>query len=129
MRFILNGVEVQPKQPTLTRKAWIESLKPGRQMVCTYRWYWHEGNEREKQQAPANGREVCTIANVRATQMNYTVPEKPGKLLWMEFPKASDLKATASGFELYFPDTPGLRDPANGPIRAGKLMSRYEWVA
>jgi hypothetical protein len=128
MRFILNGVEVVPKQPTLTRKDWIASLKPGRQMVCTYRWYWKEGSEREQQQAPADGRQLCTIANVRATQMNYTVPDKD-KLQWMDFPRASELKATVNGFELYFPDEPGLRDPTNGPVRAGKLMSRYEWVA
>jgi hypothetical protein len=131
MRVILNGVEVQPKQPTLTRKAWIDSLKPGRQMVCTYRWYWQEGSTREKEQMPADGRQVCTIANVRATQMNYTVPDKPGKLQWMDFPKRlrpQGHRQPASS--LYFPDdSRPARSSANGPVRAGKLMSRYEWVA
>lgn len=128
MRVILNGQEVDPTK-YLTRKQWIETLRPGRQMVCTYRWYWENPGENQPERCknPADGRQVCTIANVRATQMNYTIPGHD-KLQWMDFPRASELKATASGFELYFPNTDALRDPSNGPDRAGKLMSRYEWV-
>jgi len=128
MRVILNGQEVDCTQ-YLTRKQWIEQLRPGRQMLCTYRWYWENPtpNQSAHHKKPADGRQLCTIANVRTTQMNYTIPGHD-KLQWMDFPRASELKATATGFELYFPNSDALRDPAMGPDRAGKLMSRYEWV-
>jgi hypothetical protein len=41
----------------------------------------------------------------------------------MDFPRASELKATETGFELYFPQQERWGE------RAGQLMSRYEYVA
>jgi hypothetical protein len=62
--------------------------------------------------------EVITIRRVQGNAVWYDgscLCAKPGQLAWMPFPKARDLKFTAAGFKLYFPD--------------GKSMSRYEWIS
>lgn len=96
----------------MNRKQWIASLRSGRQMLCTYRWYWND-----KQPGPPNG-QLCTILHVKATQLIYSTPDSPKN--WMRFPKASELKATETGFELYF--------SKERATRSGAVMSRYEWV-
>lgn len=132
MQVIINGKE---HHPTLTLKQWKERLAPGLKLLCVFRWYWDQppveviGNLGKTslpgKPAPPNG-ELCEIINVRATQATYKTPEKP--LVYMDFPRASELKADDKGFELYFPIKPELSDPRNGPDRSGKLMSRYVWL-
>jgi hypothetical protein len=104
----------------MTLKEWKQTLSPGRQMLCTYRWYWANGSK----PAPVGG-QPCAIVEVRATQMIISTPDCPRS--YLHFPKASELRATDAGFELYFPVDPRLSNPAMGPDRSGKLMSRYEW--
>jgi hypothetical protein len=100
----------------LTLKEWKSSLEPGRQLLCTYRWYW--GKDKP---APQGGTELCEFIEVRATQAIMKTPTTARS--WMHYPRASELKATESGFEIYFPN-----EPKWGENRAGKLMSRYQWV-
>jgi|ERR1700739_1958781 len=98
----------------MTLAEWKRRLHPGMRLVCTYRWYW--GVDKP---APESGREEITVHIVKATQLIYSTPDKPR--VWMQFPKAAELKADEEGFELYFPSNP----PAP---RAGALMSRYRWL-
>ena len=116
------GLPTNEPERLLTLKAWKESLKSGRQMLCTYRWYWENGSKPKPE-----GGQLCTILHVRATQLTYSTADQL-KPVYMVFPRASELKATEAGFELYFPVDPKLSNPATGPDRSGKLMSRYEWV-
>lgn len=99
-------------------KQWKENLKPGMRLRCVYRWYW---NTSPTKPAPAEGFEMCEITTVRATQLIMKTPTADRS--WLQYPRASELKATTTGFELYFPD-----DPKFGENRQGKLMSRYEYV-
>ncbi len=99
----------------MTLAQWKRELHVGQRLVCTYRWYW--GKDKP---APTNNREEIEILEIRTTQIIYKDATKPR--IWMQYPKAAELKANEKGFELYFPN-----DPKWGP-RAGVLMSRYEWV-
>ena|ERR1017187_1314778 len=107
----------------MTLKEWKLSLRSGRQMRCVYRWYWENGSKPKPE-----GGELCTILHTKATQLIFCTPDTAKA--YMYYPKASELKATESGFELYFPIDPRLNNPAMCSFeRSGKLMSRYEWVA
>jgi hypothetical protein len=113
----------EPETRFLTLKAWKESLRPGRQMLCTYRWYWANGDKPK----PENG-QLCTILHVRATQLTYSTSDH-AKPVYFHFPRASELKATETGFELYFPVDEKLNNPNTCKTRlSGILMSRYEWI-
>jgi hypothetical protein len=112
----------------MTLAEWKRALHPGQRLVCTYRWYWgkaetivsNTGTSTTTKPAPEGGREEITVREVKATQLIYSTPDKPR--IWMQFPRASELKANDKGFELYFPTGPEWRE------RSGILMSRYEWV-
>lgn len=104
----------------MTLKEWKSRFYVGQRLRCVYRWYWKNALVA----GPDNGAEIVTITQVKATQLLYIGPAnlKPGQNAYMHFPKASELKATDRGFELYFPS-----DPKWGE-RAGTLMSRYEYI-
>ena len=110
----------------ITLKAWKASIKPGMKMRCTFRHYWNKPTQAAEnfKPAPPDG-EMCEIQEVRATCLIYSTAKC--KRSWMHFPKASELKATANGFELYFPIETNRPYPQN-PDWSGTLMSRYEWV-
>lgn len=99
----------------MTLADWKRKLHPGQRLVCTYRWYW--GKDKP---TPPDGREEITITQILTTQLLYKTADK--ERVYMEYPRASELKADEKGFELYFPKDSKFGD------RAGKLMSRYEWV-
>ena len=97
----------------MTLAEWKRQFTAGQKWNCTYRWYW--GTQKP---APPDGTEPIVIRVVRATQLIYSTPTCERS--WMNYPKASDLKATEKGFELYFPKEAG--------DKSGLLMSRYERV-
>lgn len=101
----------------MTLADWKRQFRVGQHLLCTYRWYWANGSK----PAPPNGREIVRVQIVKATYLIYSSPEKPR--VYMDIPRASELKADDKGFELYFPQDSKFGD------RAGILMSRYEWVA
>lgn len=112
----------------MTLAEWKRQFYSGQRLVCVYRWYWGKaetivsniGTSTTTKPAPEGGREEITVREVKTTQLIYSTPDKPR--VWMQFPRASELKADEKGFELYFPVDPNLRE------RSGQLMSRYEWV-
>ena len=102
---------------SLTLKQWKSGVHAGMKLRCTYRWYWD---------TPPKDGELCELVEVRVPQAIMRTPTAPRSC--MRFPRASELKATEQGFELYFPIDPALSNPNNGPDRSGKLMSRYEYI-
>lgn len=105
--------------PLMSRAEWQRRLHVGLKMRCTYRWYW----EQTPSKKPESGTQFCIVDKVMATQLTYRVDgEAESRAHWLHFPKASELIATTSGFEMYFPT-----DEKWGE-RSGKLMSRYQFV-
>ena len=103
-----------PDKP-MTLANWKRKLHVEQQLICTYRWYW--GKDKP---APPNNREEITITQICTVHLIYKTAEKDR--VYMDYPRASELKADENGFELYFPKDSKFGD------RAGILMSRYEWV-
>lgn len=99
----------------MTLAEWKRKLQPGQKLTCTYRWYW--GKDKA---APEGSREEIEVMEVKTTQLVYKTQKDPR--VWMQFPKATELKADEKGFELYFPVGEKW-----GP-RSGVLMSRYEYA-
>jgi hypothetical protein len=108
--------------PTVTLKAWKATLKPGMKLRCVYRWYWDRptANSKNFKPTPPDG-ELCELVEVRATQCIMRTSDVARSFLY--YPRASELKATEEGFELYFPDDEKWGD------RRGVLMSRYQYVS
>lgn len=109
----------------MTLKEWKSRFYAGQRLACVYRWYWDKGTPRMAgyKPTPEGGREIVTVTQVRATQLLYTGPRlKPGQNNYLDWPRASEVKHTHNGFELYFPSDPRWGD------RSGILMSRYEYI-
>jgi hypothetical protein len=101
----------------VTLAEWKRQFHVGQRLVCTYRWYWGKSADRP---APPGGREEITVTQIRTVGILYKTADK--ERVYLDFPRAHELKADENGFELYFPSEPKWLD------RAGTLMSRYEWI-
>jgi hypothetical protein len=120
-RGIVKEEQSGSNHETVTLKQWKANLKPGMKLKCVFRWYWNKATEFPEnfKPAPPDG-EMCEMIEVRATQAIMKTPTVARSFMY--YPRASELKATETGFELYF------RTDAKLGERSGQLMSRYEYV-
>lgn len=108
-------------------KQWKAKLQVETEILCVYRWYWHDDPTRESHRRPPSGKQLCTITKVQTNGVFYNIEGNASKgRAWMDFPKAADLKADEAGFEFLF-DAKKC-NPQQNNWTPGAVVSRYLWL-